>query len=643
MKITNESGLGPKMTGPGPPKAGKFEAYLTDIKFEGSNGVLAHLRLNHYGLRTIREAQNKGTLYTGLELTRENSVWKEHCTGCAVGKITRRHQVTQRKAKAVKNHISKGIDLNTAPGKEPKRPMRESKQWLTAKEIIETTKPFGYELRIDTVTPFPPAWDGSRHGFVCIETSTNTQVWLYGRDKSDTQGTKYGKKLRRRLLRSMDPTKVQSFYRLGSDRAGELLSDQFHRNAARELGIVDRRTNVPGVSHHNGRAERAIRTVTESAAAMMASQEVPQYLWTEAYDFAEAIYDKLPCRSNPNNYSPHQMRQILATGLEPEPDNVSWFRIPFTRVAYVEQRPRTDRAKGRGKLGVLVGLEPGTKGYTVMPINPRTKRLQPAHKRAVAPKDIYFDERNKMPTQTDIGNLLQDTEEYVDIVDLTAGLTDKTVSVRKRRKQESTRDPISAPEFEQAESLRDEQEDAPLDVELPEPPVKPKMKPAEIVLQRLRNALSKSTLNQRPEKGVSHREPRHVSDHDNWDNSVGEVIPTRENKDGLRRSERLAAQAKTAQMSAEDRALLDRTDAALHKIVGMSATLEEEVITREQVGKLPKSLAQAKKHKYAAQWAQAMEDHLEEKADSRFRLLRTGNKTRNTPPREANPVDEVGL
>lgn len=362
---------------------------LTDIKPEISNAELAHRRMNHYNVKTIRLAQEKGILNTGLKLTSKDTMSKKHCNGCAIGKITRRHAVTQRKKKKAKGLI---------PPKQPRKPDFERGKWYTVEEILKMVKPYGYELSLDAAGPFRVAWDGSKYAFVLTDSSTGTQIWIFTNQKSQIQGSDVGKRLKRELLKTMDPTNIQRFYRLKSDRAGEQLSNEFHQNVARELGITDRETNVPGNSHHNERAERAIRTTTESAAANMASQRVPHLLWPEAYKVAAEIADKLPCKSNPNNYSPYQMRQLLATGRSPDVVDLSWFRIPFTRVSYVEQKDRSLRVLGRGMMGVYVGMERGTKGYKVIPIDQVTRRLRPAKQRLVAPKDIYFDEASEFPT-----------------------------------------------------------------------------------------------------------------------------------------------------------------------------------------------------------------------------------------------------
>lgn len=641
MRFEHESDSDPKATGTGPPRTtDRVKGYLTDIR--GPVGILAHKRLNHYSMKTLRSAQEKGTLYTGFPLRNENTKHESLCIGCAIGKITRRHRVTQKRNKSVKEKLKRIInkkDIDEPIGK--LKAHREIAVWLTVEEILQLVKPYGHEGYLDTVTPYPVAWDGSRHAFVWIDKSTNTQIWLYGPYKSDVQGTVIGKQLKRKLLGTMDPTNMK-FYRLGSDRAGELLSNEFHQNVARELGIKDRRTNVPGNSYQNSRAERAIRTTTESVAANMAEKGAPQHLWTYGYEMAAAISDKLPCRSNPNNYSPFQMRYLLATGLKPEPDDVSWFRIPFSSVAYIEERARTERVLGRGKLGILVGMDIGTKGYRVMPVDHKTQRLRPAHTKLVAPKDIYFDEKSKMPTRKE-SRTIQKELEVVPFLDLTGfeRTEPKTTTRNKERTKPKKGENVSehpqreiTPEFEQIDN-ENEQEgsdepDGQLEVEIQErPPSPPRVTEAGKILQKLQYYHE----HKREEKGVSHREEIREGDHENYDNSKAKLLTSTlpEAPNGLRRSTRVnearkkkeqeeahltehrkreeahMAESNKTEALEKERALRKLSD-VLEKIVGMTATNQEMRITREDVGKLPKSPAQAQKHKYAEKWKEAMED-----------------------------------
>ena len=269
-------------------------ALAVDIRFEGPREVLLHMRCNHYNTDTLLRAIRDGRMITGLTIRRRFKR-KSLCVGCCKGKLTARKIKAREKPKAgLAPRVVKDFHL---------------RRKQTVGEILKSSKPYAFELCSDIVGPFVPAsHDGYRYGFIFVMDGSLTSWILFGRNKSDIEARRIGKILRRLCL--TDVSRIKSIYRMKTDGGGEYLSQSFVDNVMLELGIEVRRVTVRDSSYQNALAERAIRTITESASAIMAARRVPDMFWSDAYRVAVEIRDRLPCTSNPNSYSPAQMRQV---------------------------------------------------------------------------------------------------------------------------------------------------------------------------------------------------------------------------------------------------------------------------------------------------------------------------------------------
>ena len=281
----------------------------------------------------------------------------------------------------------------------------EAEDGLSAR-VDPALSTYGYEIAMDVIGPFvPDSVNGNRYVLLVHEKASRTVWQMPLRSKSDVQAKKVGETLKRDML--IPTQNVHSVYRLKTDGAREFLSLEFVDNVVRALGITDRRVTAPESSYQNAEAERAIRTVTESAAAIMAERGVPDYFWEFAYDAAVEIRDMLPCEPNHGGMSPRQARHVLTTGTPAPPDDISWWRVPFSVVAFLDPPERSRRYLGRGSLGLFVGYRRGSKGYKVIPFNARTHKYLPSHVIFVPPSRIYFDEYGRMPLNTDYESNLQ--------------------------------------------------------------------------------------------------------------------------------------------------------------------------------------------------------------------------------------------
>ncbi|KAE8995148.1 hypothetical protein PR001_g20196 [Phytophthora rubi] len=112
-------------------------------------------------------------------------------------------------------------------------------------------------------------------------------------------------------------------------------------------------------SRQNGVAERAIRTLTEMAAAMMIEARLPHYLWEDALQHAAYIRNRVPKRGQ--SQSPHQH----LFGSTPNLSKLPVFGQSMAVRTPEEVRRKHFRFYGRGAVGAFVGFNEDTKGYKV--------------------------------------------------------------------------------------------------------------------------------------------------------------------------------------------------------------------------------------------------------------------------------------
>jgi len=179
---------------------------------------------------------------------------------------------------------------------------------------------------------------------------------------------------------------------LRTDRGGEFISNMFSIFCD-ESGIKHY-TTTPYSPQQNGVVERRNQTVVEMARCMMKSMQVPSRFWGEAVNTAVYVLNRSSTKSLQNKTSFEAWH-----GKKP---NVSHLKT-FGCTAHVKiAGPGLKKLADRSKKMVLLGYEPGTKGYRLL--DPETNRL-------VVGRDVLFEENlhlewNKNPDAT---HSMQDT------------------------------------------------------------------------------------------------------------------------------------------------------------------------------------------------------------------------------------------
>lgn len=136
-------------------------------------------------------------------------------------------------------------------------------------------------------------------------------------------------------------------------------------------------TAAPYTPQQNGRSERDMRTIVESARSMIYSRELPLYLWAEAVNTAVYILNRTPTTQAPNS-TPHE----LWTG---KSASLNHLKI-FGSEAYMHVPDKLrKKLEPKSKKMIFVGYEKESKNYRLF--DPLTKRIKVS-------RDVIFNEEN---------------------------------------------------------------------------------------------------------------------------------------------------------------------------------------------------------------------------------------------------------
>lgn len=124
----------------------------------------------------------------------------------------------------------------------------------------------------------------------------------------------------------------------------------------KEKGIQFQKT-VPYIPEQNGKAEREMRTIVESARTMLEAKDLEKKFWAEAINTATYTINRTG-PSKVENKTPYEVWNNKST-------DIKYFQI-FGSEAYVHI-PKEKRKKwdAKSKKGIFVGYEQNTKGYRI--------------------------------------------------------------------------------------------------------------------------------------------------------------------------------------------------------------------------------------------------------------------------------------
>lgn len=298
-----------------------------------------HQRLGHLNVADVRKLA--GSHATGMQIV-EDTIPSADCLACIHGK---QHKMPFKVGRTRATRIGELIHMDLAG------PM-------------ETTSFDGKKYFLITVD------DYSRGIWVEVLT-LKSEVVSKIREFNTQFETGYGAKIRGIM----------------ADNGTEFVNNDMQRYL-KEKGIT-LYTSVPYTHEQNGVAERAIRTITEGARAMLHASKLPKSLWSVAVKTMAYLRNRSPARAN-NGITPIER----ITGQKPDLAHLRIFGCPVSVAVPKEKRKKWD---SRSRMGYMVGYEPYSTGYVVWyPGNRRVDKVRDVvfHEEAVAPAipTLYGDE-----------------------------------------------------------------------------------------------------------------------------------------------------------------------------------------------------------------------------------------------------------
>lgn len=216
---------------------------------------LLHEKMGHANVDTLRK-MIKNKAVDGIELSEETSFL---CEACQYGKQTRRT-------------FKSAIPKETAPG-----------------EVVHT----------DVCGPIEEtALNGAKYFMIMKDDATEFRTVATLRNKEEVA---------HRLMEycNMIKTKFGSEVKIVKSDNGREYVNGFLHEQFKKRGIIHE-TTAPHNPEQNGKAEKEIRTLTESARSMLFARNVPKYLWNKAVLTATQVLNRVTTAKG-GNKTPYEL------------------------------------------------------------------------------------------------------------------------------------------------------------------------------------------------------------------------------------------------------------------------------------------------------------------------------------------------
>ena len=299
---------------PGPEAWYKDQMYVMNfrpVEFQAlsartSTSKLWHDRMSHINIQYLRESVKKNAI-TGIDL---NELADDlNCEECHVGKETRK----------------------------PFPPVKQK----------HNTKP-GEMIHADLSGKMPvPSLRGSNFFLLLKDNCTGFRTVYFIKHKTETAACI---KDCVRTLECQTGNKVKT---IKSDNGTEFVNLELKQYFS-EMGIVHQ-TSAPYCPESNGRVEREMRTLKDTARTMMQQSGVPEFLWAEAIATTVYIHNRVLDKQSPTLTA---FEQVF--GKKPSMEHVRTFGC----TAYAQVPKETRRVwDPKGKKHILVGYDSNSAKY----------------------------------------------------------------------------------------------------------------------------------------------------------------------------------------------------------------------------------------------------------------------------------------
>jgi hypothetical protein len=284
---------------------------------------LLHYRTGHLNAQDLaRLSTSKAVVGLGnLSVTDLNNIIKFECEDCA---ITKAHKV----------------------------PFSQQSKQPRAAKVLE-------RLHCDITGPIVvgdhpvESMDGNKYYSIMVDEYSGYISGKPMKVKSDTVHHVMNEMLR---LERITESNVKYFH---SDGGGEYHSNDFKEFLA-DRGITQTSTtrNTP---QHNGTAERAIRTIFESARAMLAKAKLPLFFWPDAANTAVYLHNRRNLREAVN-----QTPLELVTGEKP---SLAYLKVFGCDAFILNEADKLNKLEHKAAKGIMLGYDMRAKVYHIFHID----------------------------------------------------------------------------------------------------------------------------------------------------------------------------------------------------------------------------------------------------------------------------------